>query len=330
MRSCQCSDELAICLGNFHILSARLSVERLTRYLLILSQQLNWGFIGAPIAITITDYLLPILLILYVRFIAGSACWPGLTKRAFHNWGPMVWLAIPGLVAVEAEWLAFELLTLATSYFGTSYLAAQTVLVTITGFAWQIPFPISIAATTRVANLIGATLSNAAKTSAKVAALGSILVGLFNAILLSLLRDYLPQLFTQDPEVISLVAGVLPLCAAFQLFDAAAASTNGILRGLGRQKVGGLVQLFCYYAIAMPISMCTFFGLGWGLYGLWSGVALGLCLYVCFNISLSPSSVPSYEWLTPNARVTIIESIFLYRTDWEKSVEDAKKRNSIS
>lgn len=190
----------------------------------------------------------------------------------------MVWLAIPGLVAVEAEWLAFELLTFASSYFGTSYLAAQTVLVTITGFAWQIPFPLSIAAATRVANLIGATLSDAAKTSAKVAALGSIFVGLFNAILLLLLRGNLPQLFTQDPEVIKLVAGVLPLCATFQLFDAAATSTNGILRGLGRQKVGGLVQLFCYYAIAMPISMGTFFGLGWGLYGLWSGVALALCL----------------------------------------------------
>lgn len=190
----------------------------------------------------------------------------------------MIWLALPGLVTVEAEWLAFELLTLASSYFGTSYLAAQTVLVTITGFAWQIPFPLSIASATRVANLIGATLTDAAKTSAKVAALGSIIVGLFNAILLSLLRGYLPQLFTQDPEVIRLVAGALPLCAAFQLFDAAATSTNGILRGLGRQKIGGLVQIFCYYVIAMPISMGTFFGLGWGLYGLWSGVALALCL----------------------------------------------------
>lgn len=179
---------------------------------------------------------------------------------------------------VEAEWLAFELLTLAASYFGSSYLAAQSVLVTITGFAWQIPFPISIAAGTRVANLIGATLSDAAKTSAKVAALASLAVGLVNAILLSLLRGYLPQLFTQDPEVIRLVAGVLPLCAAFQLFDAAAASTNGILRGIGRQKVGGWVQMFCYYAVAMPISMGTAFGLGWGLYGLWSGVALALGL----------------------------------------------------
>ena len=246
--------------------------------LLILFQQFKWGFIGAPIAIAISNLLLPILLILYVRFIAGGACWPGLTTRAFRNWGPMVWLALPGLAMVEAEWVAFEILTLVSSYFGTSYLAAQSVLVTITGFAWQIPFPLSIAAGTRVANLIGATLSDAAQMAAKVSAVAALAVGLFNVLLLSLLRGYLPHLFTQDPEVIRLVAGVLPLCAVFQLFDAAAASTNGILRGLGRQKVGGLVQIFCYYAVAMPISMGTVFGLNWGLYGLWSGLALALGL----------------------------------------------------
>jgi MATE family multidrug resistance protein len=80
----------------------------------------------------------------------------------------MVKLALPGLLMVEAEFLAFEILTLASSYFSTTHLAAQSVLATITAITFQIPFPISIAASTRVANLIGATLSDAAKTSAKV------------------------------------------------------------------------------------------------------------------------------------------------------------------
>lgn len=66
---------------------------------------------------------------------------------------------------VEAECLAFEILTLASSYFGTTHLAAQSVLATIATFTFQIPFPISIAASTRIANLIGATLADAAKVS---------------------------------------------------------------------------------------------------------------------------------------------------------------------
>lgn len=177
---------------------------------------------------------------------------------------------------VEAECLAFEALTLASTYFGTTRLAAQSVLATLVSLTWQIPFPISIAASTRIANLIGATLADAAKTTAKVAAVMAVAVGIFNAVLLLSLRNVIPQLFTSDPEVIGLVANVLPLCAAFQLFDAFVASCNGILRGIGRQEIGGWVQLFSYYVIGLPISMGTAFGLHWELYGLWSGVALAL------------------------------------------------------
>lgn len=263
----------------------------------------RWGFIGAPIAVTVTDWLLPTLLFLYVRCIAGRACWPGFTTRALKNWGPMIKLALPGLLMVEAEVLAFEILTLVSSYFGTTYLAAQSVLSTISGITFQIPFSTSIAVSTRIANLIGATLADAARKSAQVAICAFLLIGLFNVTWLSSLRVYVPRLFTSDPAVIELVANVLPLCAAFQLFDAMATCCNGILRGLGRQEVGGYVQLFCYYAVALPVSMGTAFGLGWGLYGLWSGVALALAL------------------------VMAIEGVFLYRASWERSVQDAKRRN---
>jgi MATE family multidrug resistance protein len=125
-----------------------------------------------------------------------------------------------------------------------------------------------------------------------------------NVILLSSLRNYIPQLFTNDQDVIDLVARVLPLCAAFQLFDAFAAVCNGLLRGLGRQEIGGYVNLFCYYVIAMPISFGTAFGLDWDLEGLWSGVALALGL------------------------VAAIEAWFLYQADWQEAVEEAKHRNA--
>jgi len=270
--------------------------------------QFKWGFIGAPIAVAVTDNLLPLGLFIYVRFFSktGMSCWNGFTKKAFQNWGPMVKLALPGVVMIEAEVLAFEILTFAASYFGTTELAAQSVLATLTSLTFQIPFPLSIAGSTRVANLIGATLADAAKVSTKVTFSVAVVVGILNVTLLSSLKDYIPRLFTDDEDVIRIVAEILPLCAAFQLFDALAAACNGILRGLGRQEFGGYVQLFCYYVIAMPISFGTAFGLGWGLWGLWTGVALALGL------------------------VALIEFIYLSRTDWERSVEEARARNQES
>ncbi|BAE59042.1 MATE efflux family protein subfamily [Aspergillus flavus] len=266
----------------------------------------QWGFVGAPIAVAITDNLMPLFLFLYVYFIDGAECWSGFTTKALRNWGPMIRLALPGLVMVEAECLAFEVLTLASSYLGTTPLAAQSVLSTIASIMFQVPFPLSISGSTRVANLIGATLVGPAKISAKVTMGYAVIVGMLNMLLLSSLRSYIPRLFTPEEEVIELVAQVLPLCAAFQLFDALAANCNGILRGIGRQEIGGYVQLFCYYAVAMPISFGTTFGLGWDLLGLWSGVALALFL------------------------VSVIEVVFLIRTDWDRSVQDALQRNAMA
>ena len=139
----------------FHIALIALLVSRL-------------GFIGAPISVAITRTLLPVLLILYVRFFNGSQCWGGLSKRAFANWGTMIRLAIPDMIMIEAEWLVFEIMVIVAGRFGTDYLAAQSVLTSIGTICYQAPFPMSIAASTRVGNLIGAARVDAAKVAARV------------------------------------------------------------------------------------------------------------------------------------------------------------------
>lgn len=272
---------------------------------------LGWGFIGAPISVVITQNLLPTLLVAYVYFVDGRQCWGGFSKRALTNWGafssslslsffflkcvvetltiifivrfvvspgPMIRLSIPGMIMVEAEWFAFEILTLATGQFGSTYLATQSILMTITSTTFQLPFPIAIAASTRVANLIGAGLVDAAKTCARVAAAAGVAVGILNVTLLGALRYQLPRLFTTDEDVIALVASVMPVCAIMQFVDCLAAISHGLLRGTGKQEFGGYANLVCYYVVALPLAFGTAFGLGWKLYGLWFGVSVGLTL----------------------------------------------------
>ncbi|KAF2703670.1 MATE efflux family protein [Pleomassaria siparia CBS 279.74] len=289
--------------ANMYILLFCAPLNAFLNYLLV--WRLDWGFIGAPIAVSITETLMPILLFLYVRFIDGYQCWGGFDRRALKNWMPMIKLALPGLVMVLAEFMAFEILTLSSSWLGPIPLAAQSVLGSITGISFQIPFAMSVAASTRIANFIGATLALPAKTAAKVALVFAIGSGIFNFLVFSLLRNWLPRLFTPDEEVIELISKLLPLCAAFQLFDALACNCNGILRGLGRQEVGGYVGLFAYYAVGLPISFGLGFGAKWGLYGLWTGPALALGV------------------------VFAIEGVFIYRTNWVKAVEAAQARNSL-
>jgi len=290
--------------GLFHattfVLLVGASVNVLANWFFV--WKMGWGFTGAASAVVFTQNLLPFLLFLYVRFIEGMECWNGLTRRAFSNWGPMVKLALPGMIMVEAQYFAFEVLTLAASQFGTAHLAAQSVVVTVTSTTFNIPFPLSIAASTRVANLIGARLSGAARTSAKVALVAGCLVGLFNLTLLSSLRYKIPYLFTKDEEVAAIVSEVLPICAVLQLFDALAAISHGLLRGIGRQHIGSFTNLFSYYLVALPISFSTGWILGWRLEGLWFGIVIGLAV------------------------VSSVELWYLYQANWEHAVDEAEMR----
>lgn len=288
--------------ATLYVLLVAAPLNVLMHYLFVWHFQ--WGFIGCPIAVAITECLMPILLFFYVRFVGGMECWPGFTRKAFKNWGPMVRLALPGLIMVLAEFLAFEILTLASARISATHLAANTVLQSLSVLTYQLPFPLSIAASTRTANLIGAGLPGAAQVTTKVTFAIGVVLGVFNVVLLSSLRNYLPRLFSSAPDVVALAAATLPVCATFQLVDSLAAQCNGILRGLGKQEIGGYINLFAYYAIALPLSFALGFGLHFDLVGIWIGPAVGLGI------------------------VAALESIYISRTDYQKASDEAAKRNA--
>ena len=76
------------------------------------------------------------------------------------------------------------------------------------------------------------------------------IIGLFNMFWLSAFRNYIPMLYTTEPDVIELAAKTLPVNAAFQLFDSLAAQCNGLMRGIGQQGVGGIISLLAFYGVS--------------------------------------------------------------------------------
>lgn len=156
--------------GLFRATTHILLVAAPVHYGLMYALVARLGFVGAPIAIVCTRTLLPALLVLYVRFVGGAQCWGGFAawNKAFANWGVMATIAIPDMLMIEAEWLAFEAIVIMASQFGTDYLAAQSLLTTISTASFQVPFALSIAASTRIGNLIGAGCVRAAKVASRV------------------------------------------------------------------------------------------------------------------------------------------------------------------
>ncbi|KAL6706080.1 hypothetical protein ACN47E_006182 [Coniothyrium glycines] len=265
---------------------------------------LNWDLTGAALATVISNNLLPLLLWTYVWFVNPHSlqCWGGFSKAAFTNWGPMAKLAIPGIVMVETEWLAFDILTFSTSYLSTAHLAAQSIVMTLAVAVYHIPFSVGVAVSTRLGNLIGGGSLKAARTATRTYILTFLVIGLIDFIFLTALRNVLPKAFTSDPEVVSIVATVLPLLAAFQFADSTTALVNALLRGLGKQKVGGWCNLFVYYVIAVPLALFLCFTKDLKLVGLWAGCAVG------------------------SSCITITEGIYCWLFDWRKAVEEAEGR----
>jgi MATE family multidrug resistance protein len=169
----------------------------------------------------------------------------------------MIQLALPGFAMLMAEFVAFEILTLGSSFFSVTALAAQSALASISVITFQVPFSISIAASTRIANLVGASLSGAARTCIQVTMIIASFAGTLNMVWIMSMRHLIPKLFTSDVAVTKLMVDVLPLFAAFQLFDALTVNCNGILRGVGRQDIGGWINILCYYGVRIMSHLRT-------------------------------------------------------------------------
>lgn len=269
--------------GIFHastyVLAICAPLNVVLNYLLVWNKYIGIGFIGAPLSVMITNYLMLTLLYCYIFFVNGYQCLPKniiLDKAYFKNWSKMINLSVPGVLMVEAEWLAFEIITFTASKFGTTVLAAQSVVSTTCVLLYQIPFGISIASSTRIAWFVGAASKRSAKTTTNATIIVAVAVGVINGLFLFFNRESLVRLYTKEEAVIKLAKKVLIIGAVYQVNDSLSCLTSGILRGQGRQRIGGYLNLFSYYFIALPLAFYLSFNKNLQLLGLWLGMLIAL------------------------------------------------------
>ncbi|KAI5478829.1 Multi antimicrobial extrusion protein family protein [Pseudohyphozyma bogoriensis] len=246
-------------------------------------ESVRMGFIGAPVATTVTLNLLFIVSLVYCYFYAPRDAWGGWTWAVFRDLGPNFKLGLAGTAMLVSEWWSWEVIALAAAFLGPADLAANSIAVSSAALFFQIPMSLSITSSVRVGNLIGAQKPRMVKQSSRIAILFSASIGFTNSVALFFCRNVWGKLFTSDGEVISRVATVLPLVALFQLGDSVSGCGGGILRGAGRATLGAVINIISYYGFCLPIglSLC-FYGPKLGLEGLWIGLCCGLMSAAAF------------------------------------------------
>lgn len=273
---------------------------------------LGFGYIGAPMAVAINYNLMALGLFLYTITTKDKTnpmkCWNGFQiKKALTNWGELIKLSIPNLIMIVSEFLSFEIMTLMSSYLGTTSLAAQSILSTIASLTYQVPYGVSIAASTRIANFLGAKLPQSAFITCKATFYFTVATAILNSSFIFLGRSFIANWFTNEQDVIHLVYLTCPIVAFMQLFDVVNAVTAGCLRGQGTQKIGGIANLTSYYLVGLPLAFYLAFyyptvDAPLGLTGLWTGITVALLI------------------------IAVVQSYFTLNADFDQLVEDAQRR----
>ena len=207
-------------------------------------------------------------------------CWPGFfPSPVFRDWWSIIRLSIAGAALNVVEWLSFEIITFSTSYLGTVSLAAQSILVSLTAILWHIPFSASIAVSTGIGFLIGKKAIHHAKRATVLYCVLFIIIALFNLTITLGGRHIIPSIFGAEAAVGHTVTASLPFAAIFQVFDATATFTLGVVRGFDRQSVGAWIALILNYTYAVPMALVFDLGAGslprLGLPGMWGALASG-------------------------------------------------------
>ncbi|THH09581.1 hypothetical protein EW145_g1918 [Phellinidium pouzarii] len=263
---------------------------------------IRFGFVGAPLAAAFSLNLSALLSILYGILFAPRTAWRRVSRRAFTNLGILVQLGLAGVGQTASEWWSWELVGLAASLLGPVALATQSVLLVSSSTAYQAPYSLSIASSVRIGNLLGEANARRAGIAANVSLLVALIFAGFNSTVFLVFRKSWGYLFNDDPEVVSLVASILPLVALFQIGDCLDACTGGILRAQGKQFTGALLNLSAYYVLGLPLGLWLAFAREWRLAGLWTGLSVALIYAAIVSV-----------WIC-------------LRTDWQQQVHKVQAR----
>jgi MATE family multidrug resistance protein len=234
------------------------------------------GALGCALATTVADWFLLGFLLWISRSVLREY-WPGWRGAAdAAEQRRLLVLGVPLGLQFALEAWAFHGATLMIGRFGETALAAHAVTFNLAALSFMVPFGLGAAAATRVGNLVGARLPWTRSAWLAVACGAGIMT--VPAAAFGWGRNVLARLYTADAEVVALAATLLPLAAAFQMFDGTQAVAFGALRGVGDVAIPSAANVAGYWVVGLPLGAWLAFGRGWGAAGIWTGLAVSLAV----------------------------------------------------
>lgn len=256
-------------------------VNALANYALVFG---HWGaprlgVVGSACATSLSRWMTFAWLLLAGRR-ALSVFWRGFTAEAFavRRQLRLLRIGLPIGLHQSIELSFFLAIALLMGRLGTIALAGHQIAINLASLSFMVPLGISGAATTRVGNAIGrGDMAAARRAAVACLGLGAGVMTLFAAAF-ALAPRFLSGLYTHEAAVIAVASTLLPIAAAFQVFDGTQVVGAGVLRGVADTTLPAASALLGFLLIGLPAGWGLAFAAGWGARGLWWGITLGIAV----------------------------------------------------
>ncbi len=199
-------------------------------------------------------------------------------------------LGVPAGLAILVEVTSFTLMSLFVARQGTVAAAAHQIAANVAGMLYALPLALAIATSARASFWLGRGQHPHAKTMVWMGFRLAVLVGAASIVTILIAKNALAALYSRNPEVLAIAAGLLPWAAAYHAAD--------------------VVQTFCVFMLRsyrITVAPLVIYSLLlWGL-GLGGGYVLayqGLGPW-------APQPSPRTFWATSALALTLVAALFL-------------------
>jgi len=261
-------------------------INAFLNYLLIYG---NWGFprlelVGAGIATSLSHAIGFFMLVAYIGWEKRAK-----TFELFHNFFNHDWprfaevarLGWPISITIGFEAMLFNAALFLMGRLGVTEMAAHPIALNTAAFAFMMPLGLSMAGCVRVGLMEGAKDRAGVRRAAVMAIICSICAIMTVAIPMfvapmGIAGLFLPKSDPSNSEVLALAASLLPIAAAFALFDAVQVAAGQALRGLKDVRVPMILTGISYWVIGFPVASYLGLSTPLGAVGVWWGLLASL------------------------------------------------------
>ena len=164
-------------------------------------------------------------------------------------------------------------------------LAAHHIANQMADLTFMLATGIGAATTIRVSHQLGKGDLQAVRMASRASVHLCLLMNTIGAAVMIFGRNYIPYIFTDDPEVVPIASTLLVIAGTLQYADGLQCIGAAMLRGIQDVRVPMQIALFAYIAVGMPLGLYLTFPAELGAKGMWIAFVIALAIpAVLFHI----------------------------------------------